>query len=59
MAVYDCLVVLHAAVTHFNLIFVEYLVKGVVFFENEYFRKNKEFVIFFHFEERKNFKYPL
>ena len=28
--VYDCLDVLHAAVTHFNYIFVEYLFKGVV-----------------------------
>ena len=31
--VYDCLDVLHAALTHFNVISVEYLVRGVVFSE--------------------------
>ena len=31
--VYDCLDVLHAAVTHFNFISVEYLIKDVVFWE--------------------------
>ena len=31
--VYDCLDVLHAALTNFNVISVEYLVKGVVFWE--------------------------
>ena len=31
--VYDCLDVLHAALTHFNVISVEYLVKSVVFWE--------------------------
>ena len=31
--VYDCVDVLYAAVTHFNFMFVEYLVEGVVFWE--------------------------
>ena len=31
--VYDCLDVLHAAVTHFNFISVEYLIKDMVFWE--------------------------
>ena len=31
--VYDCLDVLHAAVTHFNFISVEYLIKDVGFWE--------------------------
>ena len=30
---YDCLDVLHAVVTHFNFISVDYLVKGVVIWE--------------------------
>ena len=30
---YDCLDVLHAALIHFNIIFVEYLVEGVIFWE--------------------------
>ena len=36
MIVYNCLDVLHAAVTHFNFISVEYLVKGVIFLGNSY-----------------------
>ena len=36
MIVYNCLDVLHAAVTHFNFISVEYLVKGVIFLWNSY-----------------------
>ena len=31
--VYDCVDVLHSALTRFNVISVEYLVKGVVFWE--------------------------
>ena len=31
--VYDCLDLLHAVVTHFNFIFVEYLIKDVLFWE--------------------------
>ena len=33
MIVYDCLDVLHAAVTHFNFTSVEYYIKNVVFWE--------------------------
>ena len=36
MIVYNCLDVLHAAMTHFNFISVEYLVKGVIFLRNSY-----------------------
>ena len=36
MIFYDSLDVLHAAITRFNLISVEYLVKGVVLWGNVY-----------------------
>ena len=36
MIVRNCIDVFHAAVTHFNFISVEYLVKGVVFLGNGY-----------------------
>ena len=34
--VYDCVDVLHSALTLFNVVAVEYLVKGVVFLGNGY-----------------------
>ena len=33
MIAYDCVDILHSALTRFNVISVEYLVKGVVFWE--------------------------
>ena len=39
---YNCLDVLHAALTHINFIFVEYLVKGVLFFKNGYLTSVKD-----------------
>ena len=33
MIVYDCVDGLNSALTHFNVISVEYLVKGVIFWE--------------------------
>ena len=40
--VYDCLDVLHAAVSHFNFISVEDFVKGVIFWERVSIRCKKD-----------------
>ena len=44
--VYDCLDVLHSALTHFNFTSVEYLVKGVVFWKWVSIRCAKDWSIF-------------
>ena len=44
--VYDCLDVLHSALTHFNFTSVEYLVKGVVFWEMGIYSVRKRLIYF-------------
>ena len=45
--VYDCLDVLHSALTQFNFTSVEYLVKGVVFWEMGTYSVRKRLVYFY------------
>ena len=47
--VYDCLDVLHSALTQFNFTSVEYLVKGVVFLEMGIYQVRKR-LVYFHFD---------
>ena len=47
--VFDFLDVLHSALTHFNFTSVEYLVKGVIFWEMNIYSVRKR-LVYFHFD---------